>query len=357
MLRSSSTPILGSLVPHSDNIRENVGKASPFYENANRVCFHSTPSHNQSHSRSFDTCSVDDEKESNSLSTFRRVQSEGNLEILLSGGSDDYNLQSLSKSWSRRRSAQKKLPYLSSVPSFDMYCNEEDEEDEDEGLENFTDIYKAESNMQEFSFGKKGAGKIGMKSLATSGDELDIVSTEPMFMARGLGIGVMETSTDMGGGGGNSTPKGTSTGGEGDGYGGGFENIEEHYQRALEENPANSLVLGNYAQFLYETKRDYHKAEEYYGRAILAQPDDGEVLAQYAKLIWELHGDEERASVYFERAIQAAPADSYVHAAYASFLWSTDGDDDEKEQEHSSFSFASSGYGIDGTATASATVY
>ncbi|XP_057817511.1 uncharacterized protein LOC131030635 [Cryptomeria japonica] len=373
MLRSSSTPILGSLVPHSDNIRENVGKICPLHENANRISFHSTLPHNYSHSRSLDTSPLDVEKEAKSVSNFRRVQSDGNLESVLSrgssvqakvaaesflqSGSDDYNLPSLSKSWSRRRSAQKKLPYLASVPSFNMYCDEKDEEEEYEGLENFTAIYKAESNMQEFSFENKGVGKIGVKNPATSGDELNIASTEQMFMARGLGIGVMEPLTDTGGGGGNSTHKGISTGGEGDGNGGGFDNIEEHYLRALEVNPANSLILGNYAQFLYETKRDYPKAEEYYARAILAQPDDGDVLAQYAKLIWELHHDEERANVYFEQAVQAAPTDSHVHAAYASFLWNTDGDEDEQEQEDSSFSFASNGYEIDGTATASVTVY
>lgn len=377
MLRSSSTPILGSLVPHSDNIRENVGKLSPFHENANRICFHNTHSHTPSNSRSFDTCSVGDEKEANSLSTFRRVQSEGNLESVLSrgssvqakvaaesflrSGSDDCNLPSLSKSWSRRRSAQKKLPYLTSVPSFDMYCNEEEEEDEDEGLENFTDMYKVESNMQEFSFGNKGVGKIGVKNLVISGYENDLVSTEPMFMARGLGIGVKEPLTDSGGGRGNSTPKGTSTGGDsgsgGDGYGGGSENIEEHYQRTLEENPTNSLILANYAQFLSQTKRDHHKAEKYYERAILAQPDDGKVLAQYAKLVWELHGDEERASVYFEQAVQAAPTDSHVHAAYASFLWNTDGEEDEIEQEDSSFSFGSNSYGNVGSTNAPITAH
>lgn len=370
MLRSSSTPILGSLVHHSDNTRENVGKISPLHENASRICFHNTPSHNCSHSRSLDAYAVelDVEKGVKSVSSLRRVQSEGNLETVLRKGSsvqakvaaesflqsnpDDYNLQS----WSRRRSAQKKLPYLATVPSFNTYYDEVDEE-EDEGLENFTDFNKVESNMQGFSFDNKGVGKIGVKSVDTSGDELDMVSTEPMFMARGLGMGVMEPLTDTGGGGGNYTHKGTSTGGEGDGKDGGFDNIEEHYQRTLEENPANSLILGNYAQFLYETKRDYPKAEEYYARAILAQPDEGEILAQYAKLIWELHRDEERANAYFEQAVQAAPTDSHVHAAYASFLWNTDGEENEKEQKDSSFSFAPDGYGLDGTATASVTAY
>ncbi|MBA0549292.1 hypothetical protein Golob_020329 [Gossypium lobatum] len=97
----------------------------------------------------------------------------------------------------------------------------------------------------------------------------------------------------------------------------------------VEENPGNPLFLGNYAQFLYQSKRDLQGAEEYYSRAILVDPKDGETLSQYAKLVWELHRDEERASSYFERAVQVSPQDSHVHAAYASFLWETEEDGDE----------------------------
>ncbi|OMP03216.1 RNA-processing protein, HAT helix [Corchorus olitorius] len=106
--------------------------------------------------------------------------------------------------------------------------------------------------------------------------------------------------------------------------------VEEYYKRMVEENPGNPLFLGNYAQFLYQSKGDLEGAEEYYGRAILADPKDGGTLSQYAKLVWDLHHDHERASTYFERAVQASPQDSHVHAAYASFLWETEEDVDEE---------------------------
>ncbi|KAH9330353.1 hypothetical protein KI387_002461 [Taxus chinensis] len=381
LLRSSSTPILGSMIPHADNHKENIGKANPFSENGNRFCFHSTNSHAHLHS-SYDTCSVDDEKEANYSSNFRRVQSEGNLESMLSRGSpvqakiasetilqcdsfDDFNLTSLNKPWHRRMSASKRLPSLKSISSLSCYCNGKEEVKEeinqDEILENFADAL--ESSMQEFSFGNENVMESSLNGFAISGNnqqgfaisgnnQQGMVSAEQMFMARGLGIDVMEPATDIGGGRGSSTSKRISTGGGGgggDGYGAGSENIEEYYQRMLENNPSNSLILCNYAKFLYETKRDYPKAEEYYSRAILAQPDDGEVLAQYAKLIWDFHGDEERASVYFEQAVQASPADCNVLAAYASFLWNTDGDkgeqEEEKYQERSNFSGSLNAYG------------
>ncbi|XP_059073614.1 uncharacterized protein LOC131030636 [Cryptomeria japonica] len=369
LLRSSSTPILGSLTLHSDNNRENVGKANSLTENANRFGFRGTNSHTH-----YETCSVDEEKEVNSMSNFRRVHSDGSLENLIGNGCpvqeklaadtflqcdsfDDFNLISSNKPWPRRLSAHKRLPSLKSIASLSWYCKEEDEFNQDESLEISADA--SESSMQEFSFGNERMRESNLKGLAISENEQDMVSAKPMFMARGLGIDIIEPSTDVGGGHGNSTPKETSLGGSGggggeDGYGGGSENIEEYYQKMLEGNPANSLILRNYAQFLYETKHDYLKAEEYYSRAILVQPGDGEVLARYAKLIWELHGDEERASAYFEQAVQASPADCHVLAAYASFLWNsnTDGEEEEKEQEPSNFSCNPHSHGIVGSATA-----
>eukprot|EP00249_Psilotum_nudum_P021262 c28038_g3_i1 orf=295-1599(-) len=108
-----------------------------------------------------------------------------------------------------------------------------------------------------------------------------------------------------------------------------FENdsnrTEAYYRNFLLEDPQNSLLLRNFAKFLYEVKRDYKMAEEYYERSILASPCDGEVLSQYAKLVWDVHRDEDRAETYYNQAVHAAPDDCYVLASYASFLWESEG--------------------------------
>lgn len=351
LLRSSSTPILGSLLPplsHSDNHREKEGKANSSSEHANQFHFHSASSHINS-SSSFDACPVEEEKEAIPSSNFRRAQSESDLrslnrgslapakvgpESVFQGNSfDDFQLTSSNKPWSRRVLAHKRLPSLKTIASFSYYC---DEGAEDERLKIDKDSGMVESQVQEFSFENEAKGEIvgRMKDLYTPERVEERTSAAPLFMARGLGLDVINPQTDLGGSGGNSSWKGVSTGGSsGDGFGAGSDNIEEHYQRMLEENPGNSLLLRNYAQFLYESKH-FNKAEEYYSRAILAQPDDGDLLAQYAKLIWELHRDEDRASTYFEQAVQASPEDCHVAAAYASFLWDTD--TEEQEQEPSS---------------------
>ncbi|KDP33323.1 hypothetical protein JCGZ_12872 [Jatropha curcas] len=105
--------------------------------------------------------------------------------------------------------------------------------------------------------------------------------------------------------------------------------VDEYYKRMLEENPYSSLLLSNYAQFLYQSKGDLSGAEEYYSRALLIEPGDGEIMSRYAKLVWELHRDHDKASSYFERAVQAKPEDSHVLAAYASFLWETEENEED----------------------------
>ncbi|OMP00063.1 Tetratricopeptide-like helical [Corchorus olitorius] len=127
---------------------------------------------------------------------------------------------------------------------------------------------------------------------------------------------VMQTLV-MGGGVGNGGGKicgggGGSDGGDDGGGGSGcFENdsTDIYYQMMIEANPGNPLLLGNYAKFLKEIKGDYARAEEYCGRAILANPNDGNVLSLYADLIWENQKDAHRAKSYFDQAVKTAPDD------------------------------------------------
>ncbi|KAK9102011.1 hypothetical protein Sjap_019265 [Stephania japonica] len=155
---------------------------------------------------------------------------------------------------------------------------------------------------------------------------------------------------DMGGGiggdggricGGSGGGGGGGGGGDGDGNWGsgssdsnrGNDSIETYYQKMIEANPGNGLLLGNYAKFLKEVRGDLAKAEEYCGRAILANCGDGNVLSLYADLIWERHRDAPRAESYFDQAVQAAPDDCYVMASYARFLWDAEEDEEEEEEE------------------------
>eukprot|EP00262_Sarcandra_glabra_P004749 TRINITY_DN15_c0_g1_i1.p1 TRINITY_DN15_c0_g1~~TRINITY_DN15_c0_g1_i1.p1 ORF type:complete len:364 (+),score=71.13 TRINITY_DN15_c0_g1_i1:250-1341(+) len=344
LLRSSSTPVLGSYLSDSpSNFDSHIRPPSSSSENPKKISFlHGTqPNFNSfscnSSPMSYSVVGISDSDRESGSKGFRRARSDGNLEGLVAE-SKDFHYQN-----QQRHPRRPKLT-LTTIPSFSIYSRTDEEEEEEDANE---DEEEEETSLERsvtigenirsvgsgFSFlDAKEEGTVRSHSLV-----IEEVITEnfgkfdggmgtmqPLFLARGLGIDVDESVTD---GGGNDLGLAESGGG----YDG--SDVEGYYKKMAEENPFNALFLRNYAQFLYQTKGDSQGAEEYYSRAILAEPGDGEILSQYAKLIWELHHDHERASSYFERAVQAAPADSHVLAAYASFLWETE--DDEQEDSKS----------------------
>ncbi|KAG0466640.1 hypothetical protein HPP92_018220 [Vanilla planifolia] len=106
-----------------------------------------------------------------------------------------------------------------------------------------------------------------------------------------------------------------------------FWATEISYRRALAEDPDDSLLLANFAQFLYIVLRDHDRAEEYFKRAVRAKPTDAEALSRYANFLWVARKDLGAAEETFLEAIEADPGNSYYSANYAHFLWSTGGED------------------------------
>ena len=158
---------------------------------------------------------------------------------------------------------------------------------------------------------------------------------------RGL-LSVLDGSGVGGGGGKICGGNGGGSGGsdEGDGGSNGFwesnqggASTDAYYQKMIDANPRNPMLLSNYARFLKDVRGDFEKAEEYCGRAILVGPNDGNVLSMFADLVWQIHKDAPRAQSYFDQAVQAAPDDSYVLASYAKFLWDSEEEEEEDEEE------------------------
>ncbi|WCJ38218.1 hypothetical protein M5689_019291 [Euphorbia peplus] len=322
LLRSSSTPLLGSLI-------------SSLSESPNN--FHRSPSpyhHHQTGSFNFATISCNSSPIS--PSGLRRAQSDSNLEGLALGYDDCQNLTQPKKILGRE-----KWFTLETIPSFSIgnsgaRFEEEDDDDCSEIPDEEEERFEAEANASSVSI-RAQVGLLSRSWNAGIEGERGFIAEE-IYIGRGLEI---DNNGDGSGGGGIRGGGGGGgfywTGGGGDG-GGERRGTEEYFKMMVHQNPGNPLVLRNYAQFLYQTKRDLLGAHEYYSRAILADPEDGEILSQYAKVEWELNGDEGKASSYHELAIQASPQDCHVHAAYASFLWEIE----EDEEVHSGV-MASSG--------------
>ncbi|XP_055813110.1 uncharacterized protein LOC129882715 [Solanum dulcamara] len=337
LLRSSSTPLLGSLQSECPNSHHHhQSDLTPNYTpNSIHHCYSKLScSHGgyQSFNKSLYPCNSPISPSVYEMSKFpahgfRRAQSEGNLEGLVKGSTDEVVDEfSLSKPH-KMLSRDPPKSFLETIPSFSVHNSRElHSDDSEEGDE--------DHDFEQNSLGTNAVK--GEMSYVSRNSKIDIVEgREEMYLARGLGVADIGYFDDGGcgiGGGGGGRGGYRPVAFDRDGGDSQGVHIEEHYKKMIEENPGNSLFLRNYANFLYKTKKDLKGAEEYYSRSILADPSDGEILSQYAKLIWELHRDTERATSYFERAVQAASSDSHIHAAYANFLWVMEDEEDENDE-------------------------
>ncbi|KAH9785173.1 TPR REGION domain-containing protein [Citrus sinensis] len=327
LLRSSSTPVLGSLLsPIQEGPSSNHETNATFKHHlpppSPTTTIHHSHSYNKLSCAAFNIPTVSCHSSPRSSPSaadhkgIRRAQSEGNLAGLAHASCKDeeehlYNANQPNSN--KRVLGRYKCSVLKSIPSFSSV-----DEDDEELLQNIRRGGGGETVTAagggEFRLNNGMAGtalseevKV-MEALWNVGfeEERGTVGQE-MYLAKGLGVG---------GRGGGRGGRGGGTGGGGGGFypagsGGDSQGVEEYYKKMVEENPGNPLFLSNYAQFLYQSKQDLPKAEEYYSRAILADPGDGEILSQYAKLVWELHNDQDRAATYYERAVHASPEDRY----------------------------------------------
>ncbi|XP_039810550.1 uncharacterized protein LOC120673664 [Panicum virgatum] len=99
------------------------------------------------------------------------------------------------------------------------------------------------------------------------------------------------------------------------------------YEQAVSEEPNNSLLLSNFAQFLYQVQGDHDRAEHFFKRSVRAEPADAEALGRYAVFLWQARNDLAAAEETYQEAIAADPSNAHHAAAYAHFLWNTGGED------------------------------
>lgn len=275
LLRSSSSPLLNSWLPHS---KDSIG-SSPEPEMLPQI-----PR----------TCSISLSTGSRSPLSFSR-NSTKKINLTLTRAVSDTDLSDHHLS-----SKTQPKPFANALDGFEE--REEEEERESSGF---------------------GGGYGGIRRTMSLGCE---AGTRENF-------GLLSVSVGGGAGGGGGKICGGNGGSDGGDSNRGSASAEMHYQKMIQADPGNPLLLSNYTRFLKEVVGNLEKAEEYCGRAILANPNDGSVLSMYGDLIWELHKDAVRAETYFDQAVKASPDDCYVQASYARFLWDSEEDEDEEEEK------------------------
>ncbi|CAJ1970995.1 unnamed protein product [Sphenostylis stenocarpa] len=102
---------------------------------------------------------------------------------------------------------------------------------------------------------------------------------------------------------------------------------ERYYRKYLQRTPHCSLLLSNYAQFLFLVFRDITKAELYYKLSVQVEKPEAEAFSRYADFLWMVRKDVWAAELRYQQALQADPGNTYYLSKYASFSWNTCGQD------------------------------
>ncbi|HUU45906.1 MAG TPA: tetratricopeptide repeat protein [Acidobacteriota bacterium] len=99
------------------------------------------------------------------------------------------------------------------------------------------------------------------------------------------------------------------------------DRAEEYYQRAIEADPKRAENLSNYAVFLKNFRKDPDRAEEFYRRALAAGPDNPSILfSNYAVFLGSIRQDADQAEAFFRRAVKADPDNANILSNCAGFF-------------------------------------
>lgn len=99
-----------------------------------------------------------------------------------------------------------------------------------------------------------------------------------------------------------------------------YERAEQFYERAVKADSNNAINLGNYANFLTNVRKDHARGEEFYERAVKADPNHAAYLGNYANFLTNVRRDRARAEEFYERAVKADPNNAANLGNYANFL-------------------------------------
>jgi len=109
------------------------------------------------------------------------------------------------------------------------------------------------------------------------------------------------------------------------------DGAEERFWRALALDPEHANNLGNYALFLKNIRKDYDGAEEHYQRALAVDPENVNILGNYAAFVEMIRKDYDGAEERYRRALALNPEHVNHLGNYASFLWTARKDYDGAE--------------------------
>ena len=98
------------------------------------------------------------------------------------------------------------------------------------------------------------------------------------------------------------------------------DRANEVYEQAIKQFPNEASLLGNYAVFLKNQKKDYDAAESMYKRALEADPKNPANFGNYANFLQDERQNDDPAEALYRRGLEVDPKNAVVLGNYATFL-------------------------------------
>jgi protein O-mannosyl-transferase len=111
-----------------------------------------------------------------------------------------------------------------------------------------------------------------------------------------------------------------------------YDQAEECYKKALELDPNNPTTIGNYASFLSTIRKDYDQAEKFYKKALELDPNKAAHNVNYANFLADKRKDDDLAEKRYKKALELDPHNATVIGNYAAFLGDNRKDHDRAEE-------------------------
>src|SRR5262245_26113793 len=101
------------------------------------------------------------------------------------------------------------------------------------------------------------------------------------------------------------------------------ERADQLHREAMALGESDAGILGNYANFLTDIRKDHDAAEALYKRALEADPNNADNLGNYASFLTDIRKDHDAAETLYKRALEADPNHSDNLGNYARSLLAT----------------------------------
>jgi protein O-mannosyl-transferase len=111
-----------------------------------------------------------------------------------------------------------------------------------------------------------------------------------------------------------------------------YDGAERHYKKALKINSDHANLNCNYATFLKGIRKDYDEAEWHFKKALETDPDHGNTNVNYAIFLSDIRKDYDGSEQHYRKALEIDLDHADYNCNYAYFLNNTRKDYDEAER-------------------------